>query len=45
MDESSEALGWVIRELRFERWLDGLVAAVDAEAGDAESVEETRRPA
>lgn len=49
MDESSEAVGWVIRALRFERWLDALaseVDVVDVDRGERDDrVEEARRPA
>lgn len=50
MDESSEAVGWVIRALRFERWLDALASRVEAGGGadrdpGDEHAEETRRPA
>jgi hypothetical protein len=49
VDESSEAVGWVIRALRFERWLDALaseVDVVDVDRGERDDrVEEARRPA
>jgi hypothetical protein len=50
VDEASEAVGWIIRTLRFERWLDALAASVedDVDRGDDASavrVEGVRRPA
>ena len=47
MDDASEAVGWIIRELRFERWLDALASAMEADGGEEgdERVEGTRRPA
>jgi hypothetical protein len=49
VDASSEAVGWVMRTLRFERWLDALASGVDPDGATehdaADRVEEAQRPA
>jgi hypothetical protein len=45
VDEASEAVGWVIRTLRFERWLDALASTVDSDDPGDERGEAVRRPA
>jgi hypothetical protein len=45
VDSSSDAVAWVVRELRFERWLEALASTVDRDGDGEPATEAVRRPA